>query len=185
MAARPLRLVLVSAALCTTYSWGFGADGAAGPPDNMASLIKAGLPGYEDKAVEAKPQAAATAPSLSHMDTALVPDVVRMSPYIMREKRPLTDEIVLNKKGLTDMAMDKYLGSTDSLSRGFLNAYTLPELWKKIPVLGILDFVGPNGTETNEDRSMRLFRADQKAEILNEFKDFVLLGKTESSSGSK
>jgi hypothetical protein len=35
-----------------------------------------------------------------------------------------------------------------------LNRFTLPQLWRKIPVLGVLPFVGTRKQISNEDRAM-------------------------------
>jgi hypothetical protein len=186
VAARPTRLTLAFAAICATRVLASNSDGPPQATGEISAMIKAGLPVFEarpgemkigTRAIPDKPRGAG--------DPAPPFEVVRMSPYVTREKKPLTDEIVLNEKGVAFEAMDRYLGGLDTLDRGFLNAYTLPELWSKIPILGALPFAGPNGTVTNEERAMRLFRAEKRAEILKEFSDFVTLGKLEGTAGSK
>lgn len=186
VATRLTRLTLAFAAICATQALAVASDGAPEATGEISAMIKAGLPVFEAKPGEMRVATMAIPDKLrGAADFAPPPEVVRMSPYVMREKKPLTDEFVLTQKGVSFEAMDKYLGGLDTLDRGFLNAYTLPQLWSKIPILGMLDFTGPNGTVTNEERAMRLFRAEKRAEILKEFSDFVTLGKLEGTLGSK
>ena len=170
----------------------FASDAAPPASTEVKFFIKAGLPIFDakpadlnvpDKAVSPAPAVVSPAPAVSEAATS--PGVVRMDPYVMLEKRPLTDEAVMTDKSWAEFAMDKYLGGLDQFDRGFLNAYTLPELWAKIPVIGRLPFAGPAGTVTNEERAMRLLRLDQKADILREQKDFEVLGRSEASGASK
>jgi hypothetical protein len=72
--------------------------------------------------------------------------------YTWKSKIPDEDQI-LTFKGKAEIAMDRYLGPSDGLDRGVLNRYSLAQLWKKIPILGALDFVGTPGEMSNEDRA--------------------------------
>ena len=132
------------------------------PVDNSA-MIRAGLPAYVPKPTPTpgkRPTPAAQAAPGTPADPALV----RMSPYVARERRLPPDESFLTKAGRADYAMDRYMGSAYGLNRAVLNRYTLPDLWKKIPLLGVLPFVGPPGTKTNEDRSMDQLIPDELVE---------------------
>jgi len=141
----------------------FGADGPTPTPVDVSALIRAGLPAYVPKPTPTPGKATAPA-APADRDPATDPSVVRMSPYVTRERRLPPDESFLTKTGRADYAMDRYMGSATGLNRGVLNRYTLPNLWKKIPVLGSLPFVGPPGTKTNEDRSMDQLLPDELAE---------------------
>ncbi len=146
-------------------------------------MIRAGLPVFEPgpDAVKVGPGAVQERARVSPY-AAPAPGVVRMSPYVTREKKALTDESVLSETGLSLEVMDRYLGSADSFDRGYLNVVTLPELWKKIPILGsITDFAGV----TNEERAMRQYRVDRRADILREFADFVSLSSLEGAGPGK
>ena len=153
------------------------------PHLSIAALIKAGLPVFKanpadlsvpEGAVGPRPAASAEIPPPA--------GVVRMNPYVMLEQKPLTEESARSDIGIADYAMDTYIGGIDELDRGFLNAYTLPELWAKIPILGALPFAGAPGTVTNQERAMRLYRLEQKAEILKEQQDFDAIGKLEAEA---
>jgi hypothetical protein len=139
---------------------------------------------FGGKSADLKVPDGAVAPAPAAAESA-AQGVVRMDPYVMQEKRPLTDAAVMTDRSWAEFAMDRYLGGIDGFDRGLLNAYTLPELWAKIPVLGRLPFAGPAGTLTNEERAMRLLRRDQKADLLKEQRDFEALGRSEAGAGPK
>ncbi len=186
VAQRSSRFLLALAALFATQAAAVASDGAPQSSGEISAMIKAGLPVFESKPEDLKVDKSALAEKPKALAEFAPPSgVVRMSPYVMREKKPLTDDVILNSKGVTFEAMDKYLGSTDGWDRGFLNAYTLPELWSKVPLLGMIPFAGPPGTVTNEERALRLYRADRRAELLKEQADFVAFGKTEAVSAGK
>jgi hypothetical protein len=163
----------------------FASDNAPPASTEVKSLIKAGLPIFDAKPADLNVPDKAVSPAPATPEAATTPGVVRMDPYVMLDKRPLTEDAVMTDRSWAEFAMDKYLGGLDQFDRGFLNAYTLPELWAKIPVIGRLPFSGPAGTLTNEERAMRLLRLDQKADILKEQKDFEVLGRSESSGAPK
>ena len=56
--------------------------------------------------------------------------------------------------------MEEFLGSENGFDRGFMNLFTVPQLWKKIPLLGKIPLAG---FQTNEERGMALYRADRNA----------------------
>src|ERR1019366_8616759 len=101
VATRPTRLTLALAALCATQALAVASDGAPEATGEISAMIKAGLPVFETKPGEMKAKTAAISDRpRSAADLAPAPEVVRMSPYVTREKKPLTDEIVLNEKGV-------------------------------------------------------------------------------------
>lgn len=185
MPARSKALFAVLAATCLVCVTAFASDTAPPASTELKSLIKAGLPVFGTKPADLAVSDKAVSPAPAVSEAAASPGVVRMDPYVMLDKRPLTDEAVMTDKSWADFAMDKYLGGIDQFDRGLLNAYTLPELWAKIPIVGRLPFAGTPGTLTNEERAMRLLRLDQKADILKEQKDFEVLGRSEASVGPK
>ena len=163
----------------------FGSEVPPQSSSEVAALIKAGLPVFEARPGDLKVPDGAVAPRpAASADIPPPAGVVRMNPYVMIEKRPLTEEAVMTNRARADFAMDTYLGGIDEFDRGLLNAYTLPELWAKIPMLGMLPFAGPAGTVTNQERAMRRYRLDQKAEILKEQQDFDALGKLEAKAAA-
>lgn len=144
-----------------------GADDPTPTPLDLSAMIRAGLPAFVPKPTPTPGKAPAPSAPASPAASA-EPGVVRMSPYVTRERRLPPDESFLTKAGRADYAMDRYMGSASGLSRGVLNRYTLPEIWKKIPLLGVLPFTGPPGTKTNEDRSMDQLLVDELTESTDE-----------------
>jgi len=76
-----------------------------------------------------------------------------MKAYVVRDVKIPTDEVIMTPKARAKVAMDKYLGPSDGLDRGLLNAVTLTQLWKKIPIIGGLDFVGTEKAMSYADRA--------------------------------
>ena len=185
MAALPKALFAMLAAACSACALAFASENAPPASTEVKSLIKAGLPVFDAKPADLNVPDKAVSPTPVAQEAAASPGVVRMDPYVMLDKRPLTEEAVMTDRSWAEFAMDKYLGGLDQFDRGFLNAYTLPELWAKIPVIGRLPFAGPAGTLTNEERAMRLLRLDQKADILREQRDFEVLGRSETAGAPK
>jgi len=79
--------------------------------------------------------------------------------FVVHASRLLTEDEVLTDKGMAELAMNRYLGPADGIDRGLLNVFTLPGLWKKIPVLGRIPCPLPG--MTNETRAMRLYKQDR------------------------
>ena len=95
--------------------------------------------------------------------------IVRLPQYVVREPTVPPPTEVMTQRELTRMAMDHYLGSVDGLDRGFLNRFTLGELWRKIPVLGVIPF--PIPTISNEDRAMMKYYEDERLRKMHELLD--------------
>jgi hypothetical protein len=118
----------------------------------ILSAIAAGLPKYNASAPEF---------GLAPEETNLAgrafppkPGVASLPAFIVRDARIPTRDQILTPKARAEITMDKYLGPSDGLDRGVLNRITLVQLWKKIPILGVLDFVGTPGQMSNEDRAL-------------------------------
>lgn len=97
------------------------------------------------------------------------PSVVRLPQVIVNENKLPNATEVMSRRALEEYAMNRYLGSKDGLDRGFLNRFTIPELWKKIPILGRL-LPAPIGV-TNEDRAMQLYHEDLRRQKMNNLLD--------------
>jgi len=117
----------------------------------ISSLIGAGLPRYNPspKAID---MAAAGAKSNGKANPT-APGIALLPAYIVRDAKIPDEEHILTYKGQAKIAMDKYLGPSDGLDRGLLNRYTLVQLWRKIPIIGGLPFVGTPGQMSNEYRA--------------------------------
>jgi hypothetical protein len=98
-------------------------------------------------------------PSKAISDLAQSDGVIQLPTFEARAPRLLTEDEVLTDKGRAELAMNRYLGPADGIDRGLLNAFTLPGLWKKIPVLGRIPCL--LGGMTNETRAMQLYKQDR------------------------
>jgi hypothetical protein len=117
----------------------------------ISSVIAAGLPKY-DPSPKAIDMAAAGAKS-DGKAIQTTPGIALLPAFIVRDAKIPDEDQILTNKGKAKTAMDKYLGPSDGLDRGVLNRYTLVQLWKKIPILSALDFVGTPGQMSNEERA--------------------------------
>jgi hypothetical protein len=142
---------------------------AASP--EIAAEIRAALPSYGET-----PKAPAPAPAPSEAEQEMAAKIPRLRAGT-RQQRPPNGEEVLTAKGKEELAMDQYLGRPDGFDRGFLNRYTLPQLWQKIPVLKYL--ACPIPAVTNEDRAMALKADDQYFGALREETEFGGLSEAE------
>jgi hypothetical protein len=174
-------LVVVLAALCVLADRGVGADDLStavkptrGVSPRVAELLSAAAPKFA-LPVEIRGESAsagetsATRPRLAGAEGATPANaIVRLPDYIVIERKPRPlpkTEDVLVPRELEKVAMREFLGDEDGFDRGVLNLFTLAGFWKKVPLLGrvsIRDF------ETNEERAMRVYRADRKAKALAE-----------------
>ena len=160
MDPRPKTLIAAAAAVfaaCGTLS---GSDAPPQSSSEIAALIKAGLPVFKANPADLSVPEGAVGPRPAA--SAQIPPpagVVRTNPYVMLEQKPLTEESARSDIGIADYAMEHNIGGIDELDRGFLNAYTLPELWAKSPILGALPFAGAPGTVTNQERATAALQA--------------------------
>jgi hypothetical protein len=122
--------------------------GAPGPTSpELSAMIAAGLPKYAPPAPRpaAPPPAAGDSPWGKPI---LLPQVV-----VRTRKLPSAGEVTGTA---WEPLLEKNLGSRDGLDRGVLNRYTLGELWQKIPLLNLLNFIGTSGSMSNEQRALAL-----------------------------
>ncbi len=82
--------------------------------------------------------------------------IVRLPDYVVRDARPPDSYDLITRKGHAQIAMNRYLGPSNGFDRAFLNAVTLVDLWKSIPVLGKVPFV-PFGSQSNADRALEIY----------------------------
>lgn len=114
----------------------------------ITAAISSGLPKYRPPQLAAPQANAAIAAGAPAKPGA---DITSMPAFIVRDVKIPTDGKIMTYKARTKVAMDKYLGPSDGLDRGLLNAVTLTQLWKKVPILGsLIDFK----TMSNEDRAL-------------------------------
>jgi hypothetical protein len=117
----------------------------------ILAAISAGLPRYQP----AQPAAASAKPAPAVAPGKTASDITSMPAFIVRDVKIPTEEKILTYKARTKIAMDKYLGPSDGLDRGLLNALTVSQLWKKVPLIGGLDF----GTPVHMSNADRAFDA--------------------------
>jgi hypothetical protein len=116
----------------------------------ISAAIAAGLPKFVPK--QGGGDAGIAAADAARKAAGSDAGITTMPAYTVREAKVPDEERILTYAGRAKVAMDRYLGPSDSLDRGLLNRYTLPELWKRIPILGRLPFVGTPVHMSNEDR---------------------------------
>jgi hypothetical protein len=116
----------------------------------ISAAITAGLPRFSPK--ENGGDAASATADPERKPAGSQEGVTAMPAFTVRESKIPTEERILSYKGSAKVAMDRYLGPADGFDRGVLNRFTLPQLWKKIPILGWLPFVGTPAEMSNEER---------------------------------
>lgn len=189
----PARLVLVAALGVRAIAAGFAqTEGAAAvqpvavPSQGTSKLMRARITEvalrYEAALPKAAP-AAALAPS-GESQAPADPSVVTMPNYVVQESKLPKASEVMSDRAVAEFAMNRYLGSKDGLDRGFLNRVTIPELWKKIPIIGkILPPLIPS--VTNEQRAMMYYYQDMRVQQMNDLLDLARMtrasGNTELS----
>lgn len=152
----PIRLALLSAA-CVTIAAAQPAEAPAPRERVLSPRLSAALaeklPKFTAPAAGAARQAA---PGRLPDDPAPRNSILRLPDYIVREPRVPDEEAVLTEKGRSAVAMNRYLGPSDGFDRGFLNAFTLGDLWRKIPLLGRIPVI-PFASIPNEQRAMEIY----------------------------
>lgn len=146
---------------------------------SLDAAIKAGLPAYlpQRLPVLARPASAPIIPSLFVPGAAPadeVQDLVRMPKVVVREEPMPSSGEVLTTSGAAQLAMEEYLGDPDGLDRGFLNRFTIQQLWAHIPVLGYFPFVG---SQSNEDRALSIAAAVQRLKTKLDLTSLISLGR--------
>jgi hypothetical protein len=113
-------------------------------------MIAAGLPRYGEI-----PSVPASAEPATTVEVDVL-GIVVLSEFAVAATRLPSPEEVAGPGGRAEALMRKQLGHRDGLDRGVLNRITLPELWRKIPVLRLINFVGPPGSLSNAERAAAL-----------------------------
>ncbi|MDB6128755.1 MAG: hypothetical protein JWM35_2651 [Verrucomicrobia bacterium] len=130
---------------------------------HIAAAISDGLPKYSPVQADAKTSPAVPADEARNT-------IIHLPTYIVREKRPPSPEDLLTAKGWENDAAERYLGPKDGLDRS-LNAVTLTDLWRKIPILGKIPFV-PFGSMSNGERAQFLNERIESKRRWTELLDF-------------
>ena len=138
----PFRLILLAACLspaARAQSAVPATPAAAEPPvsPKLAKLFAGTPPKYDP------PKPGSTAPaSAAHPPTDQPRNgIVRLPNFIVRGDHRLPDEYqILTPKGRDAAMAQRYLGPQSNLDH-VLNAVTVADLWKKIPILGRFPFI--------------------------------------------
>jgi hypothetical protein len=93
--------------------------------------------------------------------------IVRLPTYIVRGDTRLPDEYqILTPKGRDAAMALRYMGPQNQLDHA-LNAFTLADLWKSIPVLGKVPFV-PFDSKTYNERAALIYERPELKRRINE-----------------
>jgi hypothetical protein len=106
-------------------------------PEMFANMA-AGLPKFDPT------------PQAPKSDAIMLPKVVVHSSSLPSAAKALEQE------ERTEELLERNLGSRDGLDRGVLNRFTIAELWKRIPFLNVIPFVGTVCSMSNEQRAEAL-----------------------------
>ena len=174
---RPVQWVAAFSGLVTLAGSVVAGDAAQPSPKRervisprVAEILTAAAPTYEppvinragDNGVPTQ-QAPAARARLTTEPRVPANTIIRLPEYVVTERKPKPlpkYEEVLSPRELEKLAMREFLGPEDGFDRGFLNLITVPQLWKKIPILGQIPLAG---FWTNEERAMGMYRADREA----------------------
>jgi hypothetical protein len=148
---RTLKFILFGSAIVAAGEAEGANDDSVSSSPRLSAEIAAGLPKFVPKKPESTGKAGAENPVARQ--EAADPDISTLPAVTVTETKLPTDERILTFKGKAKKVMDLYMGDSDGLDRGVLNRFTLPQLWRKIPFLGKLPFVGTPGSMSNEDRA--------------------------------
>jgi hypothetical protein len=165
-ASRLLALAEDPAPLLTNRAPAKAAPRLASP--RVTSLLSAATPKFTPEKPE-KPTEMASAARVRVEDVP-ANGIVRLPPYIVRDRRPPKPEEVMVPRDIEKLAMQRYLGEEDGIDRGVLNLFTVKSLWKKIPVLGRYPL---EGFATNEERAMEIYRAEKKKEEAEKYRGLM------------
>jgi len=153
---------------------GAGADETRLVSPEISAAILAGLPKFDLKRTAGNGSADGIHQKPGGVDgTAPAFAIVRLPDFVVRGLKELpADDEVLTRKGEEATAMDEYLGDAHGFDRDVLNRFTLTQLWQKIPMLGVLPFVGVRGQVSTRERAMQMY---QRAKM-NGLKQLVSIG---------
>jgi len=98
---------------------------------------------------------------------------------IVRDRKLPDKSEVLTKQEMTRQGMDTYIGPENGLDRGFLNLFTVADLWHHLPILGHYELAG---FETNEERGLRLYKEAKRREEMEELSGLTALGQKADSA---
>jgi hypothetical protein len=128
---------------------------------HVAEMLAAATPKYDAPA----PTTAASevsAASVMRVDDTPANHIVRLSPYIVRERKlPTPDEV--DRRQLERRVMEQYLGPENGFDRGFLNLITA----KQFPLLAFF------GSMSNEARAMMYYQEDERIRVQNDLQEMV------------
>jgi hypothetical protein len=137
----------------------------------IASMITAGLPKYD-----ATQSSTASVPAAVNEARSAQPSsatIVRLPAMIVRDRKLPDKSEILTKQEMTKQRMDTYIGPENGLDRGFLNLFTVADLWHHLPILGHYELAG---FETNEERGLRLYKEAKRREEIDELNGLSSLG---------
>jgi hypothetical protein len=146
-----LKFILFGSALVAAGDFASADEDSHASSARLSAEIAAGLPKYVPKGNEPAPAARPAPPQ--ERQAAADPSVSVLPAVTVTEARLPTPEGILTKEARAQKFVAAYMGDSDGLDRGFLNRFTLQQLWKMIPILGRLPFVGTPGHMTNEQRA--------------------------------
>jgi hypothetical protein len=118
----------------------------------IMSVISAGLPQFD--AAQGNGKAAVAKAELAPKKNVLPSGVTLMPAFTITEAKLPSQRQMLTYRGWTQPLIDKYMGPSDGLDRGVLNRLTLAQIWKKIPILGALPFIGTPVQMTIPERAL-------------------------------
>jgi hypothetical protein len=138
----------------------------------MAEVLRATLPSYDDFIRQQPPPPSEPAKPVVPLETDL--SVTSLPRYVVKELRLPTSTEVMSRRAVEEAAMNRYLGPKDGLDRGVLNAFTIKQLWEKIPVIGKI-LPPPIPSISNEQRAMQRYYEDLRLEKKNDLLELSAL----------
>jgi hypothetical protein len=149
--ARTLSFILLGSAIATAGGTVEADDDTHVSSPELSAKISAGLPKFIQKTAEGTVAARAATPAAKQAGTD--PSISILPTVTVTETRAAPDERILTNSAKAAKVVNAYMGDSDGLDRAVLNRFTLQQLWKKIPILGRLPFVGTPAAMTNEERA--------------------------------
>lgn len=131
----------------------------------VAAALAAASPKYTPPAPKPPPTPEAEKPDMRDVDKP-ANTIVRLPKYIVQEKKPVifSERAIHTTKGLTEIAMKRYLTETDRVLNRF-----------RIPIL----------TMTNEERALAMYAEDERLKNMSDLHDTaVAAGMSDPSMGT-
>ncbi len=137
-----------------------------------AALLQAALPKYEPAPVAPN---VSTPPVILKRAGVDEPesDVVRLPRYVVRDTK-IPPAARVDPGPYQRHLMEQYLGPENGLDRGFLNAFTIADLWNKIPVLRWAGFAS---SISNADRAALFYAQDERLRKKRDLSDLISVSK--------